>query len=88
MWSWGHSELAGTLLCQQHQHLQWKVGVLSWAKASRPPAPTMEQQEGRGAALPSRRGLLGGPSSCFSPTSSLSSVLWAHIKAIRVTDKV
>lgn len=61
MWSWGHSELAGTLLCQQHQHLQWKVGVLSWAKASRPPAPTMEQQEGRGAALPSRRGLLGGP---------------------------
>lgn len=29
-----------------------------------------------------------GPSSCFSPTSSLSSVLWAHIKAIRVTDKV
>lgn len=36
VWGWGHQELAGTCSVSrkdQHQHLQWKVGVFSWAKS-------------------------------------------------------
>lgn len=44
----GQLELARTCSVSrkdQHQHLQWKVGVLSWAKALRSPPPSPEQPE-------------------------------------------
>lgn len=81
MWSWGRSELAGTLLCQQEgtaSALAMEGRGVVLGKTLRPPAPTMEQQERRGAALPSRHGLLGAQQLLLSNQQSVFGSLGAY----------